>query len=183
MTNALWFEILVQGLGILGMAASIISQQCRKNSNYFIFQIACNALFMGQFFLTGSYTGMILNGVNIFRSLALVRGEDHRRLWMLIALEAAYTVSTVVSLFLIERTVLNIVLAILVWIAQIASTLFVWSCDGKKMRYGQLFAISPIWLVYDAFAKSIGGVLCEVFNIVSIIIALIRYRKVGFIKN
>lgn len=173
------FSFFVQALGILGMTCAVISQQCRKNLFYFLFQAGCSGFFLVQFLLTHSYTGMILNSLNILRSVVMLGGERYKKTWILIALELAYTAATAISVFVLHDSMW---LSLLILAAQILGTLVIWTGNGKYIRYGQLTVISPPWLIYDAFAHSIGGVLCEVFNLVSTTIALIRYRKTGFEK-
>ena len=54
---------------------------------------------------------------------------------------------------------------------------------GRSIRWGQLLAVSPLWIIYNLLlpVPSIGGILTEVINIVSVCLALYRYRKSGFI--
>ncbi len=75
-------------------------------------------------------------------------------------------------------------------IAQILSIL---SCAGiifsfqmknnrKAIRTVRLFAVTPAWLAYNITVFSLDGIICEGFNIISIIISFIRYGKNGFEK-
>jgi hypothetical protein len=59
--------------------------------------------------------------------------------------------------------------------AQLVGTLAMWSRNGKTIRVLQLFCVSPLWLIHNIFVFSIGGILCEVFNLGSIIVSLIRF--------
>jgi hypothetical protein len=60
-----------------------------------------------------------------------------------------------------------------------------WTRDGKKIRISQMAVVSPFWLLYDLLipVPSIGGILCEVFNMASVIISFIRFKKTGFDKT
>ena len=42
---------------------------------------------------------------------------------------------------------------------------------------------SPCWLIYNLALPSIGGSICEIINILSISVGLIRYRKNGIITE
>ena len=70
-------------------------------------------------------------------------------------------------------------------IAQVTSTFAMWTRDGKKIRISQLAVVSPLWLLYDLLipTPSIGGILCEVFNMASVVISFIRFKKTGFDKT
>jgi hypothetical protein len=60
-----------------------------------------------------------------------------------------------------------------------------WTRNGKTIRVSQLAVVSPLWLLYDLLipTPSLGGILCEVFNIVSVIVSFVRFRKTGFDKT
>jgi len=45
----------IQLIGYVGTACSLISYQCRKNRNYFLFQAGCGLSFALQFALLHSY--------------------------------------------------------------------------------------------------------------------------------
>lgn len=51
---------------------------------------------------------------------------------------------------------------------------FLFTRNGKILRFATLFIISPCWLVYNACVFSIAGVLTEGFNIPSIIVSFLR---------
>ncbi len=48
--------------------------------------------------------------------------------------------------------------------------------DEKKIRLASIF-VSVSWLIYNIIEFSISGTLAELFNITSIVIAMIRYSR------
>ena len=46
--NVTWFDVLVQGLGVLGIAASVIAFQCKKHKSIMIFRTANESFFSIQ---------------------------------------------------------------------------------------------------------------------------------------
>jgi hypothetical protein len=70
-------------------------------------------------------------------------------------------------------------------IAQATGTFAMWTRDGKKIRLSQMAVVSPFWLLYDLLipVPSIGGILCEIFNMTSVIISFVRFKKTGFDKT
>ena len=76
-------------------------------------------------------------------------------------------------------------LVLAVFIAQAGGTCFMATQNGKLIRLGQLFVVSPLWLTYNFLlpVPSLGGVICELINIVSTLVALFRYRKIGFTER
>ena len=75
-----------------------------------------------------------------------------------------------------------IAVSILVGIAQLAGTVVMYISNGKIIRIVQNAYISPAWMVYNIYTISIGGILCEAFNMVSVVVSFIRYGKDGFEK-
>ena len=55
----------------------------------------------------------------------------------------------------------------------VISTISFRTKNAATVRKLSLFN-SPLWLVYDALEKSIGGTLCEVMCLISIVVGIIR---------
>lgn len=65
----------------------------------------------------------------------------------------------------------------------VVMSVFMWLANGKRIRYFQITLMSPAWVVHNIFNFSLGGILCEAFNMISTIISFVRYRKDGFESN
>ena len=102
-------------------------------------------------------------------------GKKMHKLPWLVAIQAVYIAATVLTY--------TDIFSVVALIAQIVGTFAMWSQSGKTIRFLQLFCVSPLWLIHNIFVFSIGGVVCEVFNIVSIIVSLIRFGIKGFEKE
>lgn len=167
--------IIAQVLGILGTIFAFISFQLKENKKFFILQSLSGCMFALNFLLLGAYTGCLLNFINIFRGAVMVGGKKtNKPYWLFITL-GLYTIATIF-------TYTNI-FSIIALAAQLVGTLAMWSRNGKTIRILQLFCVSPLWLVHNIFVFSIGGIICEVFNIGSIIVSLIRFGASGFEKE
>ena len=168
-------DIIAQILGILGTCAAFISFQLKENKRFFIVQALSGSLFALNFLLLGAYTGCLLNFINIFRGAVMAGGKKMHKLPWLVAIQAVYIAATVLTY--------TDIFSVVALIAQIVGTFAMWSQSGKTIRFLQLFCVSPLWLIHNIFVFSIGGVVCEVFNIVSIIVSLIRFGIKGFEKE
>lgn len=168
-------EIIAQLLGILGTIFAFISFQLKENKKFFILQSLSGCMFALNFLLLGAYTGCMLNFINIFRGAVMLGGKKMHKAPWLIAIQALYIVATIL-------TYTNI-FSVVALVAQLVGTLAMWSRNGKTIRVLQLFCVSPLWLVHNIFVFSIGGIICEVFNLGSIIVSLIRFGKSGFEKE
>ena len=69
------------------------------------------------------------------------------------------------------------VVQILIIVAQWVDSVGMWTNNFRNIRYCQLFAISPTWLIHNILVFSIGGIITEIFTIISTVIALLRFRK------
>ena len=170
----------IQLIGYIGTACSLISYQCKKNESYFIFQAGCSVAFTLQFALLGAWAGMLLNIFSIMRGIVFALGDKCRKVVYLIALEICFATSCIMSpIFFGEIWWI----AILLFIAQGGGTLAMWTRNGKTIRISQISFISPIWIVNNVYYASIGGIACELFNITSVVVSFIRFRKTGYEKN
>ena len=174
-------DMIAQALGIFGMLAAMISYQCKKNKNYFIFQGLSGAFFSAQFILIGAWAGLIFNAYNIVRALAY-QSKKARSVACVISLECLVLTAALISIFVFKEAWWLVSFTL---IAQITGTFAMWTRDGKKIRISQMAVVSPLWLLYDLLipVPSIGGILCEVFNMASVIISFIRFKKTGFDKT
>ena len=174
-------NIIAQTLGILGMLAAMISYQCKKNKNYFIFQGLSGAFFSAQFILIGAWAGLIFNAYNIVRALAY-QSKKAKSVVCVISLEILVVIAAAMSVLVFKEAWWLVSFTL---IAQVTGTFAMWTRDGKKIRISQMAVVSPFWLLYDLLipVPSIGGILCEVFNMASVVISFIRFKKTGFDKT
>ncbi len=174
-------NILAQILGILGMASAIFSYQCKTNRNYFVFQGLCGLFFSLQFLIMGAWAGLLFNVYNIIRAL-VYQNKHSRGVWSVISLEILVFVIAGISLFAFKEAWWLVLFTL---IGQGSGTFSMWTKNGKTIRVFQLALVSPGWLLYDLLipTPSIGGILCEVFNMVSVIVSFVRFRKSGFDKT
>ena len=174
-------NIIAQILGILGMLAAMISYQCKKNKNYFIFQGLSGAFFSAQFILIGAWAGLIFNAYNIVRALAY-QSKKAKSVVCVMSLEILVVIAAAMSVLVFKEAWWLVSFTL---IAQVTGTFAMWTRDGKKIRISQMAVVSPFWLLYDLLipVPSIGGILCEVFNMASVIISFIRFKKTGFDKT
>lgn len=174
--------IIGQIFGIAGMLMTIFSMQCRSNQNFFRCQTAGGVLFMISFMLLGAWSGAIMNVFGILRPELFRREKIAASKWTLPGLLIFLLMLSLLLIFVWKE---NPFLVLLVFIAQGAGTCAMATQNGKLIRLGQLYIVSPLWLTYNILVPipSIGGIITETFNIISVLVALFRYRKTGFTKK
>ena len=177
-----------QVVSVVAACCTIGSFQCRSNEKLLLWQgLIGGALWTLHFALLGAWAACFSNAVAIFRAFAARRmyRRGTRDLGMLalllVLMAAAAGVGAVlgwngagwsdwVPLWL-GRT-----LSVVMVLSNLASTLAMWSKNGRVIRVVPLSFVSPLWLLNNLCTFSVFGVITEVFNLVSVTVSMIRYR-------
>ena len=171
-------EIIAQIIGIFGMAANIWSYQQKKKNIVIVLQLCGAALFTANFFMLGAITGAILNMINVALSLVfLYKDKTHAdHIAWAIGFAIAYIASYVMTfaVFGKEPSAKNLITEFFPVIGTLLTIVSYRMKDAKAIRRIG-FIRSPAWLAYDVLVFSIGGILCEIFTLISIIVGTIRF--------
>ena len=171
-------EIVAQVFGIIGLVVIVSSFQCKKNGDFFILQGVGSLAFVLNFLLISAYAGALFNLTNLVRGLLF--SKEDKKVWKLVLVVALYTACFVFSTILAWDNWFMIFIAFLPYVTLVVMSVLMWGANGKHIRYFQVILMSPAWIVHNIFNFSLGGILCESFNMVSSLVSLIRYRKEGF---
>ena len=169
------YAVITQAIGIIAMAMNIFSFQCKKTRNFYMMQACGGILFAFNYIMLGMYTGAITNIVNLLRSAVMSGGKKTRKWYFFVLVAGAYVAAT---LFTYAGW-----LSIIILVAQLVGVSTMWTDNGKIIRIGQFFAVSPLWLIYNIAAGSIGGIICEIFTFVSVIVYAARCILPKMIKE
>ena len=175
-----YIEIIAQVFGIAGLIFSALSFQEKNNRKFFIKQALSGLMFSVNFLMIGAIAAAFFNVTNLVRG-ALLSKNDHK-LWRLFVIVGLYTACFAFSVVLTFNNPFQIFLSGLTYLTLEIMTVLMWKGNGKHIRYGQFFLSSPSWIVHNIFNFSLGGILCEVFAMTSVIISFIRFGKDGFEK-
>lgn len=163
-------DVLVQGIGFVGLMFFFISFQVKSNKLLFTMQLLGCLCFSSQFALLGAYSGALSILVNIIRNALLVRYNDVKWIrwkgWV-----AVFATSTLAIAYFTWNGPISLLPAA----GTIAGTIGYWTNNAKKIRIANLAVNAPCMLVYDALVGSWGGVLNEAITLASIIISIIRF--------
>ena len=157
----------VQGIGIVGMAVSLMPYHFKEYNKVVLLRMAAELIFGFQFLLLGAYTGMATNfaavGTNSVYRYRINHGKPTR-------------------IFQVLFSLLFIVLGVVTWAgpvsllviaAKLLSTIAFGINNTKTIRIMNM-AIQPLWLVYDIVVFSIGGMIADALAIVSVTSAFFR---------
>jgi hypothetical protein len=165
----LYIEVIAQILGMVGAILLWSAFQCKNTKKLFFLQLLSSAFFSLHFFMLGAYTGLLLNSAEVLRSFFLYKGQEK---W---ASHKITMIAVMVMMAACGAVSWDGWLSLLPTAAMVVGTYFLWSRNGKILRFAQLFFISPCWLVYNIAMFSIAGILTEVVNMISVIVSLIRF--------
>lgn len=167
-------QIAGQVISVIAMSLIILSFQCKRRTYYYIMQVSGNVVFAISFLLLGNVAGCLMNAIGIVRGLIMLRLGEKRRTWLLVLINLLFVGGAAFA-----GTVGGDGWACLVSLApQVIGTFSMWYGSDKAIRWVQLGLISPLWLVNNTVISfSIGGIICELFCMVSTIIYLLRVRN------
>lgn len=168
-------EIFAQILGLIGAGFNIGSYQLKKNSHLMLSQFLASTFFVFNYLLIGAFTGCCMNLIGTIRNFLFLYGQKFRKIPILIFLNLILIVATVLTW---ENA-----FSILPFIGMGSMTNVMYFNNGKTIRIAQLFISSPCWLIYNIINFTLGGILCEVFVIISTTISFIRFGFNGFEKD
>ena len=169
---------IAQVISLFAMAFTCISFMQRKKSTVLVLQLIGGSLFSIQYFMLGAITGGLLNILSVIRAIVFLNNDKlkaNHPAWS-IGFTVCYFISYA-SVFLVfgkEPTFANLFFEILPVIAMVLSLISFRYSDAKYIRrYG--LGCSPLWLTYNIANFSIGAIICEVLNLFSILIGILRH--------
>lgn len=173
-------EITAQTIGIIAMAFNILSYQQKRAQNVFLMQMVGSALFCVNYFMIGAISGAVLNVVAVIRAIVYYNGEKIKsNSWAyFILFSIAYLASYILTftVFQKEFNLYNALVELLPVIAMISLNIGFKLGSSKAIRK-MGFIASPCWLSYNILNFAIGGIICEVISLVSIIIGVFRHDR------
>ncbi len=163
----------IQLIGYVAMALCIFAYQAKTRRYILLIQGTGCILWTLHFFLLGSYAGMLLNAVNAARNITYAFIERYKFSRSPFCLGITLTICL---------SMLAVTVPAEAWLGVLpvaATSLASVAFFMQKERLVRLFYLiaSPVWMVYDIIGGSIGGTLCEGFTMISIVIALFRFKK------
>lgn len=173
-------EYLIQAIGILAMCVAFCSFQQKSQKGILILQIISTTLFTLHFGLLGALSGCLLNGLGAVR--AVIYSQRDKRwgahiVWPILFSVAAGVIYALNFLcFGMEPNLKNLLLELLPAAATVLTNVALRCEKAAAVRLLCMFN-SPLWFTYNAVAGSIGGMLTETFNFLSIVIGMLRLDR------
>lgn len=174
----LWFDILINFLGVAGIVAGFLALQCNKHTSVLCLKMTEEGIFGIQYILLGGITGGILNLVGIFRNLlfAYFGKKDNQKMLKITRLIFA------VILAAVGFATWGGYISLLVIFAKVLSTIAYGTTNVTKMRL-MLCVTITCWICYGIYVKSVTSILNDSANLLSVLISIFRYDLLPKIKK
>jgi len=167
-------EILGQIVSIVGMALTVLSFQLKTRKQILLFQSLGSSLWLLSYLLLGTWAGVYINGFFIVRNVIFYFRKDKKWAQSIVWLPIM-VVASIGAGALGYQTPWDL----LPIVGAVIGTFSMYMSNENMLRLLKL-GESPCWLVYNCSIPNIGGIICELCSLTSLVVGLIRYRKMGF---
>ncbi len=167
--------IAAQIIGILAVAAFLLSYQQKKRKGIILLNLISRFLYILQYLLLGAFSGAVFDVLAAGFSVAA--GKKHKKFikehtFIVVLCMNAVVILTGSAMAWYNKSFLDIF--------SLAGALFeinaLWLSNEKAIRLVSLFG-APCWFAYNIISKAYGSAIGNILTIVSIVIALIRYKN------
>lgn len=161
-------SILAQIFGIIALIAMVLSYQCKERKKLLLLQLASNVFFVANYFMLGASTMGWMCVINVVRSFVFMM--DDRRwakspLWLYVFL----IVALVTGIMSWEGPMSILVI--------VASLILIFALYSKNLKVTRLLFLFPplLYISYNVYHMSFGGIGSDAFCLVSAIVAILRF--------
>lgn len=165
-------ELWGQIFSIVAMVAIILSFQCKSNRKLAFVYGTGATLFAISYFMLGQPSAALYNIISAIFSIMCLKDRFKTKLnfGIIVALFVIATYFTYENWW-----------SLILMTAVVATAYSMMFKSGTFIRNIRFFFISPVWLINNTImCFSIGGLICEIITMTSVIVSFIRYRKTGF---
>lgn len=157
-------------VGLCGVAMFALSYQLKHRRAIIFFNAGSRILYVAQYFLLGAMEGALLDALAFFISLLCAKSQSgfiKRHFTLTVVLANA----AIVALGMLAY---QNVFSLLPILGVIFETLALWLKNERSIRIVSLLG-APFWLAYNLLSAAYGSALGNVFTLVSISTAILRY--------
>ena len=167
--------IIPQIIGIIAVILFVLSYQIKKRRGIILCNVVSRCLYILQYILLGAFSGAILDVLGVVASVIAEKKDKpfikkHLRA-VIIAIDAVMIIAGVI-ICIINKSLLDL----LPIAGVLLHTRAFWISDERRIRLVSLTG-SPFWFVYNFASRAYGSAAGDLFTMVSIVIAMIKYRK------
>lgn len=168
---------IAQAFGILAMIMNVASYQAKKQKTVIIMQLFGSLFFTVNMLMLSATMGAILNIIGVARALVYSNKDKIKHIKIFTYIFISLYVLSYVATFTVfgkEASAFNLIVEFLPVVGMIATNIGFSLKSAADIRKVMLIS-SPMWLAYHGISLSLGGVLCEIFTLVSVFVGMLRY--------
>lgn len=159
-------NFLAHIFGLFGFIFFTGSIQVKQKNNLLIFQLIANTLYTVSYFMLGAFSAVLTNIINIIRCIVFSVFDKKKSI----------LISLIFLTLLIIPFVYNSLFDLLPIIITIIYIVSTWQNDMKIVRI--FFVVAAfLWIIYNSYVGAIIPLIGNVFEIISGVLALIRFKK------
>lgn len=164
---------LIQTIGIVGAVVAFVAFQQKQHKRIVAFRAVTDCLFTFHWLLQSAWVGTAMGIVCVIKDLILAFAVEKNRHVKLctVLLCALYIAMGAISIVFSND---SIAIGVLLIAANLNGTVAYSISNEILMRMIDL-PTEVVWLVYNLRAMSFGGITCQTFIIISILIVFIRF--------
>ena len=162
------WDLIIQLIGFLALAASLISFQFKKHNHILLLRTASELIFALQYIFLGAWTAAIMDGISVVRNMLYTALVKKNR--------PTTPVIIVFSLFVIVTGLIAYdgIISLLPIVSKLLTTV---SYGMKKERWLRFITLPSciFWIIYNAYVGSAAGILADSMTLVSLLIAMYKF--------
>lgn len=162
------WDLVIQFIGFLALAASLISFQFKKHGRILLFRTASELIFALQYILLGAWTAAIMDGISVVRNLLYTTLVKKNR--------STTPVIVAFSIFVVITGLVAYdgIISLLPIISKLLTTV---SYGMKKEKWLRFITLPSciFWIIYNAYVGSLAGILADSMTLVSLLIAIYKF--------
>lgn len=173
-------QVVAQILGIAAMLFNIVSYQGKNQRTVIALQFFGGVLFGLNYLLLGAAVGALLNFIGVVRATVFLLRDKLKtdQLPWTLGFTAVYLAVYVLNftVFGKEPTAYHLIIELLPVVGMMSLHIGFLLKKASAIRKCGLVS-SPAWLTYNIVVGSWGGILCEMFTLISIFVGMLRHDK------
>ena len=162
--------LIGQFFGVIAVILGFVTYQVRTQKMLLLVHILTTLVFVIHYLLIGAMSGMALNVVAMVRDLVYSRRD------LKIFSGKGWPIVFAVIMGIMGLLSWQDWYSVFVVLGLVINSLCMAFQDPQKIRKS-ILVTSPLVLIYDGFALSVGGMVYESVAIVSALVGILRFRK------
>ena len=171
MTTEQIINLIGQFVGFVAIAVAFLSFQVKKKGAILAIQALANFIWAIHFYMIGAFAGCVLNLIATARNLIYAKRDSWKWLngvWLPTVISIIVSAASILT----RETWLDVIL-----LPSTVLSSYTYCLGSERLIRNSTVFVSLTWLIFNIVNFSVSGVVAEIFNLTSLTIAIIRFRK------